>query len=191
MAAILVAIQMSTGQASTRADLQAARLAADISARISVSSAAMDGALSSQQVALMLGLDAVSRQLAGLTDNSDAAGAVGTAEDEAYKALTAAVARTTATSGGSPVDSYTASMIKATTEELKVELTEQNRQADLAQEASTRQLEATLGLSFLALSGVLTGLAAVLNEGRPGWLLLGGAGAILLAAAGLAVVAVI
>jgi len=68
-----------------------------------------------------------------------------------------------------PLDSYTSGLLRDTTARLVVEVNEQNRQVDIADDTSARNSRSILGLSFLALAGVLTGLAAVLREGRAGW----------------------
>jgi hypothetical protein len=170
LAAILAATQTAASQTATRADVAAARLAADLSTRIAVSSQALDSSLVAQQTALMLGIESASRQLAATRSNDASALAVGAAEDQAFGKLQQAVAATSATTGGPPVDAYTAGLLKATGADLRNELAEQNRQVDLAHGASAREQRAVLGLSFLALAGVLTGLAAVLREGRAGWI---------------------
>ena len=75
--------------------------------------------------------------------------------------------------------------------QLLAELAEQNRQVDLANAATGREQWAVLGLSFLALSGVLTGLAAVFREGRSGRISLTAACAIAASAAILAILAIL
>jgi hypothetical protein len=187
LAAILAYSQIDASLAATRADMKAARLAADLSARISVSSQALDSSLGAQQVALMMGMDAASRELAGVKNNDGGTLAVGAAEDQAFTKLQKSLAATSATSGSAPVDVYTRGLLNATTADLENELAEQNHQVDLSNEASSREQRSVLGLSFLALAGVLTGLAAVLREGRAGWISLvaacamaGGSGALAL-----------
>jgi hypothetical protein len=172
LAAVLAVIQIETGQTSARAQIEAARLTADLTARIEVSTMAQNQAIVEQQGALALSLQGVGRQIAGLDYSDEGAGAVGDAERRAASDLATALAATTATSGGSPLDSYTSSLLRATTPQLLDELSEQGRQVDIADEASTRNSRSILGLSFLALAGVLTGLAAVLREGRSGWTVL-------------------
>jgi hypothetical protein len=191
MAAILAVMQINTSQAATRADLQAARLAADLSARISISGQASGSSFLAQQTALMLGLEATGRAIAAIDNNDQTALAVGQAADQAYQALKAELDATIATSGGSPVDSYLAAMVGATEAQLRVELLEQNRQAALANDQSHRSQWASLGLSFLALAGVLTGLSAVLKEGRAGWATFGMAGLMVVAAVGAAALTLI
>jgi hypothetical protein len=190
MAAVLAIMQISTSQSAARADQQAARLAADLSARISISGQATGSSFLAQQTALMLGLEATGRAIAALDNRNDTALAVGQAADQAYQKLKTELDATIATSGGSPVDSYLAAMVSATEAQLRAELAEQNRQADLANDQNDRSQWASLGLSFLALAGVLTGLAAVLKEGRSGWATFGMAGVMVAAAVGAAALTV-
>jgi hypothetical protein len=189
LAAVLAFLQIDAGQAATRADLDAARLASDLSARISVSEQATDSGLSAQQTALVLDAEALAREIAGLQNGDDAVVAVGKAQQSAYGALQAALTATSDTTGGKPVDAYTAGLLNATTPQLQAELAEQNRQVDLANTASSHEQLAVLGLSFLALAGVLTGLAAVVRESRGGRISLSAACAMAAAAALLAFLA--
>jgi len=168
LAAVLSVVQMNSGQAANRADLESARLAADLSARIAVSSEAIDSAGGLQQAALMLAIDATAREEASIQYSDPGSGAVGAAELSAYKKLQASLADTSATTGGAPVDGYTAGLLNATRQQLIAEVQAQNHQVDLANAASFGEQLAVLGLSFLALSGVLTGLAVRLAlEKRP------------------------
>jgi hypothetical protein len=198
LAAILSVIQMDASHAGTRADVEAARLATDLSTRISVSQQAADSALTSQQTALMLGIQATAREISGHENNDSASTALGMAEESAYEKLRDILTATANTTGGSPVDSYTAGLLsytagllKADTRQLLAELAEQNRQVDLSNAAGEHEQRAVLGLSFLALSGVLTGLAAVFREGRSGRISLSSACAMAAAAVVLAILAVV
>jgi hypothetical protein len=191
LAGVLAVIQIGASQAATRADLQAARLATDLSARISVSEQAIDSGLGSQQFALILGMEAAARQLAGVENSDASTTAVGQAQESAYQKLTAALTAMSATTGGAPVDPYTAGLLGATTKQLLTELAEQNRQVDLASAAGTHEQLAVLGLSLLALAGVLTGLAAVLREGRGGRISLSAACAVAASSGLLAILAVV
>ena len=191
LAAILAIVQIDANQAATRANLDAARLAADLSARISVVEQVTDSGLGARQTALLLGIEGVSRQIAGLQNNDDTSTALGKAQASAADKLTAALNETSATTGAKPVDPYTAGLLAATTQQLEAEVTEQNRQVDLASAATSHEQRAVLGLSLLALAGVLTGLAAVLREGRSGRISLSAACAMLAAAGLLAVLAVV
>ena len=191
LAAALALIQIATGQAAGRAQLQAARLTADLSARIETSSIGLGTGMGFAQAALTLELQGTGRQIAGLQAGDEAAVAVGQTERQAAAELGKALTATSATTGASPVDPYTAGLLRATTADLLAELAEQNRQVDLASDASSRNSRSILGLSFLALAGVLTGLAAVLREGRAGWVALSVAGAMTCAAGVVAVMAAI
>jgi hypothetical protein len=189
LAAILAIAQMNASQAATRANLEAARMAADVSARISVSSQSLDSALGAKRTAIMLGIEGVSREIAGSQNNDATVTAVGQAQQSASDQLSAALTATTDTTGGKPVDQYTAGLLTATTEQLKAEVTDQNHQVDLADTATSHEQRAVLGLSFLALAGVLTGLAAVLREGRSGWISLSAACAMAVSSGLLAILA--
>jgi hypothetical protein len=191
LAALLGIIQIQTGQDSNRAQIEAARLTADLTARLEISTVAQDQALVIAQGATALGFQGTAHEIAGLSYGDDTVSAIGKAENEASSDLSAALSATSATSGGSPLDAYTAGLLKATTLDLIAEVKEQNRQVDLANAASSRNTDSILGLSFLALAGVLTGLAAVLREGRAGWFALLAAVAMTCGAAALAVLAVI
>jgi len=169
LAAILAILQAGNGLASTRAQAQAARLSADAAAKMSASSLARDAGLRSQQDALVLGMEAVSRLMVATQGGDTGLFAVGTAEQAASGKLTAAITESAATSGASPVDPYAAGLISATVDQLNAEVTEQNRQVNLANDTGARSQRAVLGLSLLTLAGVLVGIAAVLGRGRAGW----------------------
>jgi hypothetical protein len=191
LAAVLAVIQIETAQASGRAQVEAARLTADISARLEVSTTAQSQVVVEQQEALALAIQGTDRSIVGLQDNDTGSLAVGQAEHQAAADLGSALAATSATSGGAPLDSYTSGLLTATMQQLVAEVNEQNRQVDLANDAGTRNSRSILGLSFLALGGVLTGLAAVMREGRAGWIALLAAVAMAGAAGLMAVLAVI
>jgi hypothetical protein len=176
MAAILAVIQIDAGQTSSRAQMRAARLAADLATRLSVSAEATDSALGNQQLALLLGMQSASLGLAAATSGDPAGLAVADAEQQAYQVFQQALADTAASGGAAPLDAYTAGLLTATTAGLRAEVAEQNRQVDIANQSGDREQRAVFGLSLLALAGVLTGLAAVLREGRAGWAMLSMAG---------------
>jgi hypothetical protein len=172
LAAVFAVQQAHEGLAGTRAQVEGARLAADAAARIGASSTATAAGLRAQQDVLLVGLGGTSRQLQALIAADEGASAVGAAHASAAERFASAVTETIATTGGEPVDGYTAGLINATTGEIVALVEEQNRQVDLAIEAGGHQLVAVLGLSLVALAGVLAGIAAVLGRGRAGWLLL-------------------
>jgi len=170
VAAVLGVVHTDRSLASTHAQLTASRLAADISARIAISSLAGNLTFNSDEAVLFLEMEGNDRALAaGLAGNAGAA-AVGGAMYDASKQLKAQVAATGATVAGSPLDGYAVNLIETTPEEFEAELAEQSRQVDLANDAGWHDRIAIMGLSFLALAGVLAGLAAVLREGRAGWI---------------------
>ena len=172
LAAVFTVQQAHEGLAGTRAQVEGARLAADAAARIGASSTSTSAGLRAQQDAVLVGIDGVSRQLAGTSAGDEIAVAVGTAQVAASERLAAAVAEPIAPTGGAPRDGDTAGLINATDDEIRALVEEQNRQVDLSIEAGGHQLVAVLGLSLVALAGVLAGIAAVLGRGRAGWLLL-------------------
>jgi hypothetical protein len=191
LAAVLAVVQVDTAQNESRAQQQGASLAADLSARIETSGLSQQQLLTLSQETLALSMQATARQIAGLAYEDPAAGEIGAAELATASKLAAALRATVATSGGAPLDAYTASMIKASTADLVAEVTEQNRQVDLANAYGDRNTRSILGLSLLALAGVLTGLGAVMREGRAGWFALASAGLMTTAATVMAVWAIV
>jgi len=190
LAAILAIVQVDTSQNATRAQQQAATLASNLAARIQTSSMTEAQLLNLEQASLALSMQGLGRQISALAAGDDGSQAVGAVEESTAQKLTAAIGATSKTSGASPVDPYTAGMVNASTDDLLRELAEQNRQADLANEYGARNTLAVLGLSFLALAGVLVGLAAVLREGRAGWFTIGIAALMSVAATSAALLAV-
>ena len=190
VAAVLAITQTTYGQRQDHDQAQAARLEADLSARLSANQLVTDVALGSQQGALVLGMQGTSRGIAGLQASDDSAVAIGDAEQKASSRLQQWLAATLATSGGPPLDAYAAGLVNATTAQLQAEVTQQRALVELAGDASSRSDRSVLGLSFLALAGVLTGLAAVLGHGRAGWMLLLFACGMVIAAGGEAVLSI-
>ena len=191
LASLLAVVEIGTGQRSIRAQLEAARLTTDLSAGLQVSSMVDQAIGSQQQAAWALSFEGSARGLAALERGDDAALQVGSAELAASTALSEALTATAGTVSGAPLDGYTARLIDATIDELTAEVNEQNYQVDLANEADARNTRSTLGLSFLALAGVLTGLGAVLRESRAGWFALVAAGGMSATAAAMAILAVV
>ena len=72
----------------------------------------------------------------------------------------------------SPVDLYARTMLGGTLAQAEAESNEQRRLVQVAIDAGTRSGNAVLGLSMVALAGVLVGLAGVLGKGRAGKLTL-------------------
>jgi hypothetical protein len=172
LAAMLAIQQTHAGLAGTHAQVQAGRLAADVSARVAASSITGSATLVAQQDALVIGMEAVSRQLQGTIAGDEAAVAVGAAEQAAADRINAAIAESAATAAGEPLDAYAADLVSSTNRDLVGLVDEQNRQVDVATANGGRELLAVLGLSLGTLAGVLAGIAAVVGRGRTGWLLL-------------------
>ena len=191
MAALLAVVEVSTGQQAMRAQLEAARLTTDLSAGLQASSLVDESLAAQLQWAGALSIEGASRALAGIERGDEGAQAIGAAEMDASTALSEALTATAATAGGPPLDAYTSRLVLATTDELTAEVNEQNRQVDLADDANTRNTRSVLGLSFLALAGVLTGLGVVLRESRAGWFTLLAATGMLTAAGTMAILAVV
>ena len=191
LASLLAVVQIGTSQQSARAQAEAARLTTDLSARLQVSAMVQQVIVSQQQAAVALSVQGSSRALAGLTSGDTGAVEIGTAELSASTALSEALTATAHTVSGPPLDAYTAGLIDATIDELVAEVNQQNNQVDLADDADARNTRSILGLSFLALAGVLTGLGVVLREGRAGWFALWFAGGMSAAAAAMAISAIV
>ena len=134
-----------------------------------MSQLAVDFAGGANLQALSLGLEASDRQNAGQALGDTGAEAVGAADREASDLLQAALTETVGTSGGPPLDPYTAGLVTSTVSDIRAEAIEQGHQVDIAATAGGHGRLAVLGLSLSALAGVLVGLALVLREGRPGW----------------------
>jgi hypothetical protein len=191
LASLLAVVQIGTGQQAVRAQAEASRLTADLSARLQVSAMVQQVIASQEQAAVALSIEGSNRALAGLTSGDTSAAEIGAAEFSASTALAEALQATAKTVSGPPLDTYTAGLIDATIDDLVAEVNLQNVQVDLADDADGRNTRSILGLSFLALAGVLTGLGLVLREGRAGWFALWFAAAMSAAAAATAISAVV
>jgi hypothetical protein len=191
LSAMLGVIHTERSMEATRAQFGASRLAADISARIAVNSVGTNLSFVSDEAVLMLQMEGADRALAAAMQNEAGAEAVGQAMVDAAALFKVALAATQATTGGTPADAYVASMLGMTDADFTAELAAQGHQIDLAQAVGERDRDAVLGLSFLALAGVLTGLAAVLRESRGGWLALRSAAGLIVGAVLLGILAIV
>jgi CHASE3 domain sensor protein len=191
LASLLAVVQIGTSQQTVRAQQQASRLTVDLLARLEVSGMVQQVTGAQEQAVVALSLEGSSRELAGIIYGDEGAGEIGAAEFAASIDLGEALAATARTVSGAPLDAYMAGLIDATIDELTAEVNEQNDQVDLADDADSRNTRSVLGLSFLALAGVLTGLGAVLREGRAGWFALVSAGGMSAAATVMAILAVV
>ena len=170
LAAGLGAVQLHRSQAESRATTEAARLTGYLAAGIPVQgvSSAMTGGF--LQSALTRMMEGTARQYVGLVDDDQVANAQGAAEVAAGQRMSDIATRMAAnpdeTSGLPP---YELGLLTATMADLQAQVTEQNRQVDLAAlTAGPQNGRAVAGLSVLALAGVLVGLASVLGADRAG-----------------------
>ena len=178
IAAFLAVIQATQSQAGARAQLLSARLAADLSARISVATLVHDFAAVTALQGLELGLNGTGRQLAGLQLGDDAAVQIGRADFAASEKVQAAVDASVATTATGNIDAYFRDLVTSRLQDIQPEFLEQRQLVDEATAAGGRSRVAVLGLSLSALAGVLIGLGLVLREGRPGWAALTVAGTV-------------
>jgi hypothetical protein len=193
LAAILGTFQVQTSQDKNRALQMAARLSVELTEKISGSTQLTTFEYESTQQALALGLAATNRTLAGLDHPEIAAAeeAKGTADSTAADRLVQIATTMALEPAEGVVDQWTREVLLATPEDWQRLVAEQNRQVDLADVASARSQRSVLGLSFIALAGVMAGLTGVLGEGRNGLIALSGAIAALVAALGALVFAML
>lgn len=186
------AIQQTTfGLAGQRAQIMAGRLSADAATKVSTSSTVSGSLFGAQQQALLVGMNGVSRQLAGTTGQDEAFVAIGGAQAAASEDMRAVIDATSDASGKAPLDPYTAGLVTANAAGLLLLVKEQNRQVDVANDLSSRQLLALLGLSLVTLAGVLAGVAAVLRRGRAGWAMLAVGWSVVAVATAVALIALV
>ncbi len=174
LAASLVLVQTVQGQAEARASAMASRITADVIARI-VAYEAREialAALSSRSV--QPGFEGLARGQVALELGREGGEVLGAAGQAATFRLIGQVAEMKALPGPEvPLDAYARAVLASSAAEIDLLVRDgQNRQRDLADAASSRSNEALLGLSVIALAGVLAGLAAVVGRSRTGRLLL-------------------
>jgi hypothetical protein len=169
LASVLAVLQVSTSSDENRAHAMAARLTSEVTTNLSASAALSEMRLQSAQRAYLLGLEASSRQIVALTDGDAAGQAVGAAELVASERLVGVADRMAMLPRrDGPVDPYVRSVLASQQADQEALTAEQNRQVDLAIVASARVGLVVVGLSLVALAGVLGGLAALLRGGRAG-----------------------
>lgn len=173
LAACLAVVQMAQSQAEGRANILTSRITVDLSGRLSASADQETFMIGSSQRAIQLEIDGTSRQIVALDTGDAAADGIGKSDVNAGERLLAIAAEMgTPPAESGPIDAYARHLLVAPIEALIAEVTEQNRLVDVANDASNRSSMAVLGLSMVALAGVLVGLAAVVGEGRAGRLTL-------------------
>jgi hypothetical protein len=173
LAAALAIVQVTASGEQARAQMEASRLIAQFDVRNAGATELGRLQLQAAQRAAQVGNVGGSRAMAGIESGDEAALAVGTAELAAAGRLgdvAMRLGRRPAAEG--PVDAYAREILSSTIEDVATLGDEQIVQADLADAASKRGGMAVLGLSFVALAGVLAGLAGILGEGRAGRLTL-------------------
>jgi hypothetical protein len=194
LAAVLALIQTNASLEGNRASLLTTRLGAAITERIATSQSYNDYVLDRQRAAIVLGVGSTSRLLTGLEqgDSDGTQEAIGTAQEAASQRLAAIVPQTARVpAGGGPLDAHTVEVILSEVSTLNEMVTEREGIRDLAGTWNVRASWAVLGLTFLALSGVLGGLTAILGQGRAGRIALGTAAATTAAAAVVGVIALL
>ncbi len=186
LASILALLQVNASQEDQRASLMATRLSTAISQRVEASSLLFTFSGSTSRDALALAIEATSRTLTALQSGDP----TGVEEARAQPDATAAeqlqeiaVVMGAIPEAGGPVDSHTAEVLRAEISDLEQMVVQQNQQVDMAESWATRSSRAVLGLTLLALAGVLSGLAASFGAGRAGRAALTAAGAATLVAA--------
>ena len=171
LAALLGLIEVNASQQASRSELLAARLSTAIAERLSTSSFLFTFGNIAAQDALAIGIGGTTRVLDALQagDTSGVAEALGSADAAASERLAAIAAEMSAVPGaGGPLDAHTAQVLAVDLASIEAMATDQRRLVDDSALWNARSSRAVLGLTLLALAGVLIGLAAVFGEGRPG-----------------------
>lgn len=192
VAAALVLVQAVQGQREARANAVAAQLSADVTTRLVASQTFLGFRFLNLQRATQVMVEGGARRLVALEIGSEPEAAIGGAETEAGRDLAALVGEMAALPpADGPLDAWARAALGTGNDELARRVAEQNTARDAATLASARSNEAVLGLSIVALAGVLAGLAAVVGRGRSGrallavaWVALGVATGVLVLATG-------
>lgn len=173
VAAVLVVIQTTASLDEARGNAVARRLASEITTRLIASGSLQAyGAINGQR-ALLVSLEGNSRAIVAFGTGDVAQQAIGEAATVAGDRLTSiALAMGATPDEDSPLDPYARMVLAGTTDEILAILERQNAAADAAAVASDRSSRAVMGLSLIALAGVMAGLAAVVGPGRAGRALL-------------------
>jgi hypothetical protein len=173
LAALLALAQTVYGLTEGRASSMGTRLATDASAHLNATSSHARFAAGALQQAIVVSMEGTSRQIVALGGDDQLGTAIGLADANAGDRLLG-IARDMGALPGEdgPLDGYARDLLSGSVADAAAIVEEQNRQVDRANEAGIRSGRAVLGLSALALAGVLVGLAAVLGVGRAGRLML-------------------
>lgn len=173
VASVLVVIQTTASLDEARGNAEARRLASEITTRLIASGSLQAYAGINGQRALLVSLEGNSRAIVAIGTGDAAQQAIGEAATVAGDRLaTIALAMGATPDEDSPLDPYARTVLSGTTADVLVILERQNAAADAAALASERSSRAVMGLSLIALAGVMAGLAAVVGPGRAGRALL-------------------
>jgi hypothetical protein len=175
LAAGLGAVQLHRSQAESRATTEAARLTGYLAAGIPVQGVALAVTGGFVQTAVTRMMEGTTRQYVALLGDDQVSNAEGAAELAAGQRMSDIATRMAATPDAtSGLPPYEFRLMTADTADLQAEVSEQNRQVDIAVLiAGPQNGRAVAGLSVLALAGVLVGLASVLGADRAGRATLG------------------
>ncbi len=174
LAAIFALEQAWFGLESTRAQVNAARLSTDATAKLGATSHLVNASVVAQQRWVLLGMEGIARQIAGTSAGDGITAQIGAAQQAASEQYRAAIDETVS-SAVRGLDPYMHRLLSATNDSISAEVENQNTEVDAAADAGARAQRAVLGLSITTLAGVLAGVAAVLGVGRAGWGTLGAA----------------
>ena len=173
LAAALVVVQTNESFAEARANAQTRRLAAELTTRIIATGSLANHALLGTQRALLVSMEGASRGMVALQTGDAVGQAIGEAQSNAGTRLGEIAAAMGALPGPtSPLDAYARDVLSTPNDQLFAILDEQIGWAVAAGVASDGSSRAVMGLSLVALAGVLAGLAAVVGSGRTGRALL-------------------
>jgi hypothetical protein len=175
LATVLALLQTGASQQSARASLMTTRISAAVAERVTASQAYAGYVFGTYREALVVGIQGTSRALQGtISDPTGVEYAIGEADMAASDRLGEIVgAGGLVPEDGGPLDPHTADVLRAEERTYAELLQAQQEQRTLGAMWSGRSTRAVLGLTLLALAGVLAGLTAILGEGRAGLICLG------------------
>lgn len=173
LAAALVVVQTNESLAEARANAQTRRLASELTTRIIAGGSLLNHQIINGQRALLVSMEGSSRGLVALQDGDPAGERIGAAQGAAGERLMAIASEMGAIpEPDGPLDPYAQAMLSTTEPQMRTILAEQIGWSEAAADASDRSSRSVMGLSLVALAGVLVGLAAVVGSGRTGRALL-------------------
>jgi hypothetical protein len=169
LAAVLALVQVVAAGDGTRAQMHTARLISQVATRHASSTELLRLQLEAAERAAHLGAVGGNRAITGVATGDEAEVAIGKAElAAADKVNQLAVNLGQVSADDGPLDAYSRSLLASTAAETDLLAARQFEEARLAQVAGARSGTAVVGLSLVALAGVLAGLAGILGEARVG-----------------------